>query len=100
MKSVVINALLYIALSLLSILLTGFTISVLWGWFVVPLGVTPIGMANAFGLSVMIMFFKIRGRKDFVKDVLIEKTEVRKWTEHLVTPIIALTIGWLTTLFM
>ena len=99
MKSV-INALLYIVLSLLSILLTGFTISVLWEWFVVPLGVTPIGMANAFGLSVMIMFFKIRGRKDFVKDVLVEKSETRKWIEHLVTPVIALTIGWLTTLFM
>ena len=99
MKSV-INALLHIVLSLLSILLTGFTISVLWGWFVVPLGVTAIGMANAFGLSVMIMFFKIRGRKEFVKSVLIEKSELRKWTEHLVTPVIALTIGWLTTLFM
>lgn len=99
MKSV-INALLYIVLSLLSILLTGFTISVLWGWFVVPLGVTPIGMANAFGLSVMIMFFKIRGRKDFVKDVLVEKSETRKWIEHFATPITALLFGWLTTLFM
>ena len=32
---------------------TGFTVSVLWGWFIVPLGVAQIGFAHAYGISLL-----------------------------------------------
>ena len=34
-----------------------FTISTLWAWFVVPLGVKSIGLAHAYGLSVIVSVF-------------------------------------------
>lgn len=34
-----------------------FTISTLWGWFMLPLGVKSIGMAQAYGLSLMVSVF-------------------------------------------
>lgn len=44
-----------IFVSLLAIsLLRGWVLSYLWLWFVVPLGVQPIGLWHAFGLSMMI----------------------------------------------
>ncbi len=36
---------------IISILYSGFAISLLWSWFVVPLGVAPINTAWAIGLS-------------------------------------------------
>lgn len=49
-------------LVLLSILLTAFTVSTLWGWFVVPLGVKSIGLAHAYGLSLVVTcFMSVRG---------------------------------------
>lgn len=34
-------------------LFTGFIVSVLWGWFIVPLGVAQIGFAHAYGISLL-----------------------------------------------
>lgn len=34
-------------------LFTGFSVSVLWGWFIVPLGVAQIGLAHAYGISLL-----------------------------------------------
>jgi len=40
----------------------GYAIHVLWAWFVVPLGVVPIKLAHAYGLSVLFgLFLNTRG---------------------------------------
>lgn len=31
----------------------GYVVSVLWGWFIVPLGAPPVGIAHALGLMLM-----------------------------------------------
>lgn len=98
--SATVKVITYFVLSILSIMLTAFTLSTLWGWFIVPLGVNAIGAAHAFGLSTIVMFFKLRGRKKFLNSVLVEKDEKREWCEHFALPFIALLIGWITTLFM
>ncbi|HUU97495.1 MAG TPA: hypothetical protein VM487_17300 [Phycisphaerae bacterium] len=38
-------------------LLSALVVSVLWGWFVVPLGLPPIHMAWAIGLSCVVGMF-------------------------------------------
>lgn len=66
----------------------GFVLYILWGWFVVPLGVPPIGIAWAIGISA-------------VSALLVptppSPTEDQR-TEHLAgvlaKPLIALAIGW------
>ena len=38
-------------------LFSAFTISTLWAWFVVPLGVMKIGFAHAYGLGLLVSVF-------------------------------------------
>jgi len=45
--------LLFVVVAFVLALFTGFTISVLWGWFIVPLGVAQIGFAHAYGISLV-----------------------------------------------
>lgn len=35
----------------------GHVITIVWGWFLVPLGIPQIGIAHAIGLGVLSMFF-------------------------------------------
>ena len=44
-------------------LLRGVIISNLWGWFVVPLDVLPLGYVQAMGLSILISVFVFRANK-------------------------------------
>lgn len=50
-----------LAAVVLGIVLTAsqaFAFSLLWGWFVVPLGAPPIGALHAYGLSLMISLLR------------------------------------------
>ncbi len=41
---------------------TGFALSILWRWFVVPLGAPAIGMWHAAGLSAFVGFVTMKAR--------------------------------------
>lgn len=45
--------------TLLLIVIDGALFSVLWGWFVVPLGVKDIGVAHGIGLLIMLSSLRI-----------------------------------------
>ena len=64
--------------------LLGGVTSILWGWFVVPLGVPPISVAHAVGLSAVVSSFLIWRN---IQDHTDEKTKTS------VKLIIALFIG-------
>lgn len=49
-----VGAALGLAASVLSSILRGYVLSILWGWFVVPFGVPPISVAWAIGISVLV----------------------------------------------
>lgn len=77
----------------------GYAIHVLWAWFVIPLGVSPISIAQAYGLSVLFgLFMNTRGL-----DVGKEKTG-DEWavsvTIGVLMPAIALLFGWIAVGFM
>lgn len=50
-----------IALVVLLVIQQAWAISVLWGWFIVPLGLPAIGIASAVGISVTLS--AMRGRR-------------------------------------
>lgn len=51
-----------VAVMIVLALFGAFTISTLWGWFVVPLGVKSVTMAHAYGLSTVVtVFMSMRG---------------------------------------
>lgn len=68
----------------------GWALSVLWGWYVTPLGVLPITKAHAYGLAILISVFKPSNPKrdqsaeDFLTGIL----------ALLLTPALAVFIGW------
>ena len=46
------------------IVLSGLVIKMLWGWFVVPFGIQPIGIAHALGLGVLCNYLTDRGHNE------------------------------------
>lgn len=48
----------------LSILFRGVVVSFLWAWFIVPLGVMPIGKAHALGISALMSLLTSSDKSD------------------------------------
>jgi hypothetical protein len=80
-------------------LLNGWVLSVLWGWFLVPLGIPPILILHAIGVGVTISLLTSHGPKG--KD---ERTSTEKMREAIafmfMTPLVALAMGWIVHSFM
>lgn len=57
------GALAFLLLLLWAAFWSGLTVSVLWGWFLVPLGLPIIGLWHAYGLSLIWSAFSGLGRK-------------------------------------
>ena len=74
-------------------LLKGFVLSVLWGWFAVPLGVPAIGIAGAIGIALLVGMLSHQAGKD---DREIEEII----GASLGGPILVLIIGAIVKLFM
>lgn len=72
-------------------ILRGFVLSILWAWFLVPLGVPPIGIAGAIGVTLMIdMFIPTNSGKSTTEAISI----------MLITPLMVLLIAWITVQFI
>jgi hypothetical protein len=76
-------------LYLTAILCRGFVLTVLWGWFVVPVfGLPALGIASALGLTVLL------------NNLLGHKREAKSLTDIFLMALAALGVGWLIHLFM
>lgn len=87
----------------------GITLSVLWGWFIVPLfALPPLGIVQAIGLMLVINFLTFRAedtKKEDPKATLDPSNkEARAAVLKLFRPIgvalTFLTIGWIVKLFV
>lgn len=80
--------------------LTMFTLSYLWLWFVVPLGVPAIGWAHAFGLSLIVVFFQVRNKPMWKPELFNKVTIPRRLGLNIGFAAGSLLIGYITSLFM
>lgn len=87
-------------LVVLNILLTAFALSTLWGWFVVPIGVNAISMAQAFGLSLIVVYFQVRNKPILKPEMIVKIGYRRRLLINLGMSTMSLAIGYVTTLFM
>ena len=93
--------LLMLALIPVNIFVTGFVVSYLWLWFLVPLGLPVISLAHAFGIAVFAeaLTFKLdQGEDNNDKDRVIVTA-----ARSLVTAacmMIMLFVGWCAAWFM
>ena len=73
-------------------LLGGWTLSWLWFWFIVPLGVPAIGVAHSIGIVGLVGFLT----KQYNKTE--ETSEALSFA--IIAPLMALSIGYIVHLFM
>lgn len=85
---------------ILNLFLAMFTVSTLWGWFIVPLGAPVISLVQAYGLILILAYFKARHSTNFVKGVLEHLTFGQKVGKAVGINLIVLLVGWIATLFM
>lgn len=90
---VTVLATLFIAIPLM-IVWGGFALSVLWGWFIVPLGLPPIGIAMAAGLMLTVSFIRSKCRDDD------GDKNYERIIHGFAAPVFALAFGWIISRFM
>ena len=82
------------AAGILSMLLYGVSISFLWKWFIVPLGVLPLSILHAYG--ILLVMRALQSNTPSTKD---ERDDKQKATDSfsmgLVTPVLLMLIGWI-----
>lgn len=82
-----------VAISVISVLLRGWVLTILWGWFLVPLGAKAITIPLALGLSGTIGMFTI--------DVKRERAPILEaLVASIVVSILSLAIGSVYHLFV
>jgi phosphatidylglycerophosphate synthase len=93
----------YILASIPLTVYRGWALSVLWGWFVVPLfGAPPLSIPYAIGLSLLVGFLTTH------YDGSIAREKDREWWESMlggvvygiIGPSFALLVGWIVVQFL
>jgi hypothetical protein len=86
-----------IPLVIISILLYSYTLTKLWHWFLVPvLGLPPIGMAQAYGIMLIVAMM---ARPANLKDND-DETSISRTVKYLyVRPLLTLLFGWVAAQF-
>jgi len=90
----IIGVLLAIGVVVGMALLDGLVLSVMWGWFLVPLGLPPIGLAMAIGIGAIVSLVTSthvhKSRKGEEIDELVESL-----INAVLKLVILLVVGWI-----
>lgn len=82
-----------LGVSIISIILNGFALSVLWGWFVAPaFGLPELSVGYAMGIAVLIDMLNPTSQKPDSIEAVIANAVLR--------PIFTLIFGWLILQFV
>lgn len=80
-------------------LVNAFVIQKLWTWILMPvLGLTPITMGTAFGLSVVVAFFRAKKTDNKEEDAIEKITKALVW--GFINAGFYLLIGWIASMFV
>jgi hypothetical protein len=88
-----------IAAQVLGALLNGWVLSILWGWFFVPLGIQPIRVIHAIGIGTTVSLLTSSAPRG--KDEREAKEKMASSIAFLfVVPLVCIVIGWIVHSFM
>lgn len=73
----------------------GYVLTMMWAWFVMPLGVRALGVAQAIGLAMIVGFLTHQRRPNDPTHTLMDAV-----VAAFLTPAIALGLGWVVQAFM
>lgn len=74
----------------------GFVLSVLWGWFIVPLGIASITVPQAVGIAAVVNLFRFAMESKLHENLNYKQ----KLALAVVAPAMLLLFGYIVTLFM
>lgn len=77
----------------------GYILSIIWSWFMVPLGIIPIGIAHAIGISVTVSFLTSHLAAEDKEKSTTTKVVTKMFSGVLVS-LMALGIAWIAHRFM
>ena len=81
----------------IAIILRAWVFTVLWGWFLVPLGVPEVSIPTAIGISLIFNLFMQHLAKEESKEKdIINEVVIRA----IGAPVVTLIIGWIVTFFV
>lgn len=92
----------FAALLVVSSILNGYALSVLWGWFVVPVFHLPqLSIVPAIGIAMMVGYLAHQMEPDCVeKERTTGERIARAASFAILKPLFALLFGWIVHLFM
>ena len=79
-----------LALTIVYMVVNGWAVSVLWGWFVVPLGVPAVGIAHAIGLRCIVALCKTPKYKE--PD---DKHSIENSVFGIVSSVVGVGVAWI-----
>ncbi len=80
----------------LSVVWSGYALSVLWGWFFVPaLGVPPLSVPSAIGVAIVVSYMTHQDSKKNSGDVEGWEATAEALAYSALKPLFALGIGWI-----
>jgi len=89
--------LIFLALAVYAVVASGFVISILWGWFVVPLfGLPALSIPHAIGITLIISMARAPQHQDKGSG----ESFSTKLSALFIAPWMALLIGWITKGFI
>lgn len=81
-------------------IIRGYVLSTLWGWFMVPLGLHPIGVALAIGVSLVIGLFTHQTHPtDYKKEDRRPATTIGELIGQILSPFFVLFVGYIVHRF-
>lgn len=90
-----------LSVAILSTLWSGYVLSILWGWFIVPFFLLPaLPVAYAIGLRLIALSFARVSAKDVDDNDGIEDVYMKALGIAVTLPAYCLFLGWVVTLFI
>lgn len=88
-----------VAVVVIASLMRGWALSVLWGWFLVPLGAPGLNIPTAIGISLVVSFLTHQVHDD-AKERTFSERMARVFSAAIFTPLLGVFIGWIVKQFL
>jgi len=91
----------FVALMVVSSILNGYVLSILWGWFVVPVfHLSPLTIVPAIGVALVVSYLTHQTNDCQEKERSTSEKIAYAVAVAVVKPLLALCLGWVVHLFM
>jgi hypothetical protein len=79
------------------IILRGWVITKLWGWFIIPFGIQPLTLPHAIGIGLILTFLTAQ---TLGKSAETLEEKIRECVTPVIWPLFALLLGYIVQSFM